>query len=272
MNTIDYSQQVAVVIPAYNEGTVIATTVRACHILPGTDLIIVVDDGSTDDTQDRARAAGAVVVRHAVNRGKASAMETGLKVAAMRDPEEGRGRSVLFMDADVGESALEAIKLINTVRGGGVGMAIGDTPREVTSGGRGFVSRLARRNIAAATGWRPRNPLSGQRCLSWESAQKVLPFSRGWGVEVGMTIDLLVQGFSVVEVETEFQHLNSESTDRIHRLSQYKDVMLAMWGHRLTGRTLRSREFRDAARSQKPYEPYVVGGLPGAGTAVGGGR
>lgn len=270
MSQPDYSKRVAVVIPAYNEGTVIAATVRACHIIPGADLIIVIDDGSTDDTQDVARAAGAVVVRHSINRGKASALETGLKVASMRNPEQGRGRSILFMDADVGESALESIRLIRAVHKG-VGMAIADSAGEPTSGGRGFVSRLARRQVAAATGWRPRHPLSGQRCLSAEAACAVLPFSHGWGVEVGMTIDLLVNGFSVVEVPCEFTHLKTEFPGWGHRLNQYKDVMWAMWEHRVTGRTLRSQEFKEAARSQRPNRVYVVGGVAGAGEAVGGG-
>ena len=61
-------QRVAVVIPAKDEAERIATTVRACRSIPRVDLVIVVDDGSTDGTQDHARAAGAVTVRHSVSR------------------------------------------------------------------------------------------------------------------------------------------------------------------------------------------------------------
>jgi hypothetical protein len=78
-------QRVAVVIPAKDEQARIAATVRAAKAIPNADLVVVVDDGSIDDTQHVARAAGAVVVRHSVNRGKASAMETGASVVAMRD-------------------------------------------------------------------------------------------------------------------------------------------------------------------------------------------
>ena len=67
-------QRIAAVIPAHNVGHDVAATVRACRAIPGVDLLIVVDDGSADDTGRAARAAGAVVVRHSVERGRASAI------------------------------------------------------------------------------------------------------------------------------------------------------------------------------------------------------
>src|SRR5690625_6235304 len=77
------TQRVAVVIPAKDERERIAATVRAARAIPHVDLVVVVDDGSEDDTQDVARSAGAVVIRHSLNRGKASAMETGASVVAI---------------------------------------------------------------------------------------------------------------------------------------------------------------------------------------------
>ena len=77
------NQRVAVVIPAKDEARRIAATVRAAKAIPHVDMVLVVDDGSEDNTQDVAREAGAVVVRHSHNRGKAAAMETGAAVIAM---------------------------------------------------------------------------------------------------------------------------------------------------------------------------------------------
>ncbi|OKL46621.1 hypothetical protein BSR29_07315 [Boudabousia liubingyangii] len=228
MEEQDYSQQVAIIIPALNEADVIGSTVRACRVFPNADLVIVIDDGSQDDTQEVARAAGAVVVRHPVNRGKHSALETGIKVAQMRDPEQGRGRMLLFLDADLGESALELIPLITAVKDG-LGMAIADSPGEATSGGRGFVTRMAARSIYRATGKKFQQPLSGQRCLSPEAAAQVLPVAYGWGVEVGMTIKLLKAGFTVEEIPCQVQHYNDEFPGWRHRLAQYRDVVWAMW-------------------------------------------
>ena len=106
--------RVAVIIPAKDEAERIGTTVRAVKALPFVDLelIVVVDDGSSDDTQDIARQAGAVTVRHTVNRGKASSMETGAKVVAMRAVKGEDPPLLLFLDADLGETAAEAAPLI----------------------------------------------------------------------------------------------------------------------------------------------------------------
>ena len=71
-----------------------------------------------------ARAAGAVVVRHSVERGRASAIETGVKVAAMRDRPDGPPRHILLLSPDLGESAVEATALVEAVFARQADMAI----------------------------------------------------------------------------------------------------------------------------------------------------
>ncbi len=61
----------------------------------------MVDDGSTDQTGRVARAAGARVVRHSRNRGKAAAMETGAEAVRLLDADT--PRHLLFLDADLAE-------------------------------------------------------------------------------------------------------------------------------------------------------------------------
>src|SRR5665647_27408 len=159
-------QRVAVVIPAKDESRRIAATVRAARAIPNVDLVLVVDDGSEDATQHVAREAGAVVVRHSHNRGKASAMETGAAVVAMRDVEDGPTRLLLFIDGDLGESAVNAAPLVPPVLAGETDATVALLPPQTGAGGRGIVVGLARRSIQSMTGWTPTQPLSGMRCLT----------------------------------------------------------------------------------------------------------
>src|SRR5258708_22272047 len=99
---------VAVVIPARNEADRIRQTVTAAAGLDGVGLVVVVDDGSGDGTGRLARQAGAVVLRHARNRGKAAAMQSGANAVGLVDQRERREypRHLLFLDGDLGESAV----------------------------------------------------------------------------------------------------------------------------------------------------------------------
>lgn len=253
-------RRVAVVIPAKDEADRIAQTVRSCRAIPNVDLLVVVDDGSEDDTAGAARAAGATVVRHSVNRGKASAMETGAKVVAMRDSEEGPKRLLLFLDADLGESAAACGPLVDAVVNGDVDCAIAALPRQAGAGGHGFVTGLARRGIEKATGWSPAQPLSGQRCLKPEAFFSCMPLAHGWGVETGMTIDLLVLGFSVQEVPCDLQHraTGNDLSGYLHRLGQYRDVWLAIWHRKLAMHRVPRKHYAAAAAAQKPGTPYKI--------------
>lgn len=228
-------QRVAAVIPAKDEAERIAATVRAARAIPHVDLVLVVDDGSDDDTGARARGAGAVVVRHATNRGKASALETGAAVVAMRDDEDGLPRMLLFLDADLGETAVNAAPLVPPVWAGKADMSIAVLPRQAGAGGRGIVTGFSRRSIQRFTGWAPAQPLSGQRCLSRAAFEAAQPLARGWGVETGMTIDVLLQGYAVVEVPCDLRHRPSgnDLAGQLHRAAQLRDVMAAVAARRL---------------------------------------
>ena len=225
-------QGASVVVPAFREAERVAATVLAAAAIPGVDLVVVVDDGSPDDTAGTARAAGAVVVRRAANQGKAAAMELGAAEVASRERAAGLdGRPLLFLDADLQETASAGEALLEAVRTGSADLAIGVLPPQETSGGgHGFVVRLAADGITAATGWTPTQPLSGQRCLTREAYDAALPLARGWGVEVGMTIDLLRAGFGVLEVPAAFHHRVSGKGPRaqVHRGRQYLGVWRAL--------------------------------------------
>lgn len=239
------STAVAAVIPAKDEADRIAATVQAVRGIPEVDLVVVVDDGSTDATAELAREAGAEVVRHARNRGKAAAMTTGAGYVARHESVEGRvggsddRRPLLFVDADLEESAANLGVLVPPVTSGRADMTIATLPPQKTpGGGRGFVVRLARKGIEDLTGFVAKQPLSGMRCISRAAFDAASPLARGWGVEVGLTVDVLLAGMRVEEVPCELHHRVSGSDWRgqVHRARQYRDVALALARRRVRRR------------------------------------
>ena len=228
---------VAAVIPAKDEADRIAATVRAVRGIPGVALVVVVDDGSSDGTAEIAREAGAEVVRHARNRGKAAAMTTGAGYVARHEGVEGRAggsdgrRPLLFVDGDLEGTAANLGALVPPVLEGRADMTIATLPPQKTAGGgHGFVVRLARKGIEDLTGFVAEQPLSGMRCISRPAFDAASPLARGWGVEVGLTVDVLMAGLRVEEVPCELHHRVSGADWRgqVHRAKQYRDVALAL--------------------------------------------
>jgi hypothetical protein len=230
------SGEVAVVIPARNEADRIQATVTAALGLSDVALVIVVDDGSKDGTAAAARHAGAVVTRHARNRGKGAAMETGAEAAGLMDQREHRDRPrhLLFLDADLAGTAALAGPLIDPVLAGRADMTIAVFAATVKLGGHGLVVGLSGTGIRRATGWQPAQPLNGQRCLTRAAFEAARPLAHGWGVETGLTIDLLRKGMRVTEVEVELAHRATGNGMRaqLHRAHQLTDVARALAARR----------------------------------------
>ena len=202
--------QVIALVPAYNEAERIGDTVRALRKLPEIAEVLVVDDGSTDDTPARALEAGAHCLALRANRGKGGALNAGL-VALMtrvRERVAPHPQVLLLADGDLAASAERLGELLAPVLDGQADLAIADLPAQDGAGGFGVAMGLGRRGIERATGRRMREPLSGQRALRWELVEDGVlgPFAPGFGVEVAMTIDALEAGLRVVEVEVDLRH------------------------------------------------------------------
>jgi polyprenyl-phospho-N-acetylgalactosaminyl synthase len=88
-----YGMKVMAVIPALNEAPRVAQTVQ--NVRGYVDNVILVDDGSQDETSERAREAGAIVVRHAINRGQGAGLRTGTAAALLLGADV-----VVHVDAD----------------------------------------------------------------------------------------------------------------------------------------------------------------------------
>jgi len=95
---------VTVVVPAFNEEQSVGALVTRLREAGPWHEVIVVDDGSTDATAERARAAGATVVRHPYNKGNGAAVKSGIRKAT--------GEFVLIIDGDGQHKAADAQRII----------------------------------------------------------------------------------------------------------------------------------------------------------------
>ena len=228
----------AAIVPAKDEAERVGATVAALRSLPDVPLVVVVDDGSTDSTAQVAAEAGALVVRHALNQGKAAALTTGVARLAEEETRQGVDPFVLlFADADLEGSAALLGPLLEPVLGGAADLAVANIPRAASSHGSGRVVRLARGQIESLTGRRISQPLNGMRALTREAFGWASPLAPGWGVEAAMLVDVLRAGGRVVEVPVPLTHraTGADIRGQIHRARQMRDVSRALLDRRLRG-------------------------------------
>ena len=130
--------QVSVVIPAMNEGAAVGAVVRDLARLGAWREILVIDDGSSDDTAAQAEVAGARVLKHPYNMGNGAAVKTGIRNAS--------GEYILIVDGDGQHQPEDALRLIERL--GEYDLVVGARSAETQAGlrrrwGNALLNRLA---------------------------------------------------------------------------------------------------------------------------------
>lgn len=178
-------QTVTVIVPAYNEATRIWTVLDTICAVRSVTQILVIDDASEDATaavvgQYAQIDSRVCLLRHSVNRGKATAMLVGA-MASTNDV-------LTFVDADlVGLRSQNLVDLITPVQTGVSAMTLG-------------VFTQGRRQTAHAQRLMPF--LSGQRCLRWHLFRTTPGlYMAGWGLEVALSLYAWHQHYPVALVQ-----------------------------------------------------------------------
>jgi glycosyltransferase involved in cell wall biosynthesis len=195
------SVEIGVAIAARNEADRLPDTLAAVRQAFPEAAVVVADDGSTDGTAHVALQAGAAVVRAPSDIGKGGAAT----MAVERLLADGVARAVVLCDGDLGRSAGQLPLLVDALERGDGDLIVATFARR-EGGGFGIALGFAHRAIQRLTGLDLSAPISGQRAMRPEVARAVLPFARGFGMEIGMTVDAHRAGFRIAEVEVELEH------------------------------------------------------------------
>ncbi|MHC1605501.1 MAG: glycosyltransferase family 2 protein [Candidatus Methanofastidiosia archaeon] len=171
---------VSVIIPAYNLEDKIAEVVRRC---PPEYEIIVVDDGSCDNTYNIAKKTGARVYRHQKNEGKGRAMITGIPKAT--------GDIVVFIDGDLQHRPEDIPKLVEPIQNGEFDMVIGS--RRIGSRTkmpiiRRLSNKLTNIIIRMSTGLEISDTQSGFRAIKREYLSQMKLESRRYEIETEILV------------------------------------------------------------------------------------
>ncbi len=157
------------VIAAYNEGTAISGAVA--DALTQSPHVVVVDDGSRDETARVALAAGAVVLKHPINLGQGAALQTGIEYALQQ-----QATHIVTFDADGQHDAADIPKMLEIMQQQQVSIVLGSRflgQAINMKASRGLVLRLATLFTRVTTGLKLTDTHNGLRLYSCDAAQKI---------------------------------------------------------------------------------------------------
>ncbi|MFW6389640.1 MAG: glycosyltransferase family 2 protein [Halanaerobiales bacterium] len=213
-------KMISVIIPAYNEAKTIGNTLSNLN-LSWLDEIIIVNDGSKDNTGEIVAKYPVKLVDLTRHRGKGKAVEKGIN--------KSRGDIIVLLDADLKESIREIETLIKPVVHNDVDICIGVLP--ITGGGIGLVRMLADWGLYFFAGKKMKAPLSGQRVFKREILDKLIPLDNGYGLEIGMDMKIIKNNISYQEIECDFRHriTKSDISGYLHRGKQFIEIFSTLW-------------------------------------------
>jgi glycosyltransferase involved in cell wall biosynthesis len=201
------TRQTSIVIPAFNESPTIGELVTSLRAAASWQEVLVVDDGSDDDTSARATEAGATVVRHPYNKGNGASIKTGIRSAT--------GEFVLVMDGDGQHRSTEALKVAAQL--GEYDLVIGTrAPEAQATSGRRIGNALLNRLATYVTGQKVLDLTSGLRGARREYLREFLHLMpNGFSTPTTTTLAFIKAGYNVRFEPVDVRQRTGESKVRI---------------------------------------------------------
>ena len=212
--------KVVAVIPAYNEEANIIKTIENIKTIDLIDEIVVVDDGSSDNTSEVVRELKDIkLISLKQNSGKGYAIRKAIEVIDYD--------YIALLDGDLGSSSNEINKLIKPVIEDECDVSIARFGRAKKKGGFGLVKNLAKYGVYFYTGEKIDTTLSGQRVYKKEVVEKINYIPNRFGVEVAMTVGTFRNNFVVKEVDVTMSHSETgrDVSGFVHRGRQFLDIL-----------------------------------------------
>jgi glycosyltransferase involved in cell wall biosynthesis len=184
---------ISVVLPAKNESGAIGQTIERIQKLQIVDEIIVINDGSIDNTKDIAEKAGAKVISHPYSKGNGAAIKTGARNAV--------GDIIVFMDAD-GQHDPQDIPRLLTEINQGYDLVVGARQKgSQASLGRGVANKLYNNLATYMTEHKVEDLTSGFRAVRAEKFREFLYLlPNGFSYPTTSTMAFFRAGYSVTYV------------------------------------------------------------------------
>lgn len=216
---------VSVVIPVFNEPETVVDVVQKVRQLPISKQVIVVNDGSTDDTADSLKQLeqfeDVLVLEHPLNRGKGAALQTGFAAAT--------GDVVIIQDADLEYDPADILKVIEPVTSGRCRVAFGsrylDNPQQDPS----FLHRLGNQALTVfsnlMTGYRLSDMETCYKCFDRKVLQQVQIEQSRFGFEPEITAKLSRLGVKIEEVGVSYQSRSKAEGKKIG----WRDLVNALY-------------------------------------------
>ncbi|HEY7878246.1 MAG TPA: glycosyltransferase family 2 protein [Gemmatimonadaceae bacterium] len=185
----------ACVIPALNASRSLAAVIRGLRTAVPHATLIVVDDGSSDDTYAAALACADAVIRFRANRGKGAALRAGIADALSRDVS-----AVLTIDADGQHEAAAAPALLAALRDADVVIGARRRDRGLMPIGRRVTNALASAAVGAIVGRPVPDPQSGFRAVRRAVLDHVHATGDRYEFETDFLIRAAQAGFRIIAV------------------------------------------------------------------------